>query len=56
MAFFERQIGSYMLLRNQFVFYDFEEPPVLFMLDYIAVMGLFVAIGHYFSVMLKKTS
>lgn len=46
-AFFKREIGSYMLLKNQFVFFDFGEPLILFLLDYIAVMGLFVCIGHY---------
>lgn len=29
-------------------------PLILFMLDYIAVMGLFVAVGHYMSEILKK--
>lgn len=53
-AFIKRDIGSYMLLRNQFVFFDFEEPVILFMLDYIAVMGLFVTISYYFSMCLKK--
>lgn len=46
-AFGHREIGSYMLLRNQFVFFDFEEPLVYFYLDYIAVMGLFIWIGNY---------
>lgn len=53
-AFIKRDIGSYMLLKNQFVFFDFEEPLILFLLDYIASMGLFVAIGHYLSESLKK--
>lgn len=53
-AFIRRDIGSYMLLKNQFVFFDFEEPVVFFMLDYIAVMGLFVCTGHYLSEGLKK--
>lgn len=53
-AFIKRDIGSYMLLRNQFVFFDFEEPLILFLLDYIAAMGLFVAISHYLSELLKK--
>ena len=52
--FTRRDIGSYMLLKNQFVFFDFEEPLILFILDYIAVMGLFVAVGHYMSEILKK--
>lgn len=29
-AFVKRQIGSYMLLRNRFVFFDFDEPLVFF--------------------------
>ena len=37
-----------------FVFFDFEEPLILFLLDYIASMGLFVAVGHYLSEILKK--
>lgn len=53
-AFIRRDIGSYMLLKNQFVFFDFEEPVVFFMLDYIVVMGLFVCTGHYLSEGLKK--
>ena len=46
-AFIKREIGSYMSLRNQFVFFDYTEPLILFLLDYIAVMGLFVFLGHY---------
>lgn len=53
-AFIKRDIGCYMLLRNQFVFFDFEEPLILFLPDYISVMGLFVCIGHYLSAALKK--
>lgn len=53
-AFIRRDIGSYMLLKNQFVFFDFEEPLVLFLLDYIAIMGLFAAVGHYLSVLTKR--
>ena len=53
-AFMERDIGSYMFLKNQFVFFDFEEPIILFLLDYIAVMGLFVIAGHYFHTIFKR--
>lgn len=52
-AFIKREIGSYMLLKNQFVFFNFEEPLVLFLLDYIAIMGLFAVFGHYLSVFVK---
>lgn len=46
-AFVIRGIGSYMFLHSLFVFFDYEEPLLLFYADYIAVMGLFVWIGHY---------
>ena len=46
-AFVKRDIGSYMFLKNQFVFFDFEEPLILFLLDYVSIMGLFVFISHY---------
>lgn len=46
-AFFKRELVGYLLLKNQFVFFDFEEPLVFFLLDYLAVMGLLVCIGHF---------
>ncbi|MCB6416098.1 DUF4405 domain-containing protein [Dorea acetigenes] len=55
-AFVKREIGSYMLLRIQFVFFNFEEPLIFFLLDYAAVMGLFVFIGHYLTEILKYCS
>lgn len=53
-AFVKRDIGSYLLLQNQFAFFDFEEPIIRFLLDYTAIMGLFVAIGHYTSNIIRK--
>ena len=53
-AFIKREIGSYMFLKNQFVFFDFDEPLILFLLDYIAVMGLFVLGIHYIATAMKK--
>ena len=55
-VFIKRDIGSYMLLQNQFVFFDFGEPMILFLLDYIAVMGLFVFIGHYLTKAVQAVS
>lgn len=46
-AFVKRDIWNYLILRNHFAFYDFSEPVIFFLLDYLAVMGLFVLIGHY---------
>ena len=53
-AFVKRDIGSYLLLQIQFAFFDFEEPIIQFLLDYIAVMGLFTAIVHYTSGIIRK--
>ncbi|MBD5098784.1 MAG: DUF4405 domain-containing protein [Clostridiales bacterium] len=53
-AFFRRAIGTYMTLRTAFVFFDFEEPLAVFFLDYLAVMGLFAAIGYYAVKLLQR--
>lgn len=55
-AFIKRDIGLYMTLQNMFVFFDFEEPLVFFILDYLAVMGLFVWAGYYMAEWLKRFS
>lgn len=52
-AFRKRQIGSYMLLKSHFVFFDFEEPIVLFLFDYMAAAAVFVCAGHYFGTFLR---
>lgn len=46
-AFKKRAVGTYMFLKAHFVFFDYEEPLFLFLLDYLAVMGFFVFLGHY---------
>ena len=51
-AFVRRDFGNYMLLRYHFVFFDYEEPLALFLLDYVAIMGLFVGVGYYITVLL----
>ena len=48
-AFGKRGILGYMLLRNHFVFFDFAEPLALFLMDYLAIMSLFVCAGYYIS-------
>lgn len=35
-------------MKIQFAFFDVNESILLFLLDYLAVMGLFVVIGYYF--------
>ena len=53
-AFIRRQIGEYLFLRTHFLFLDPREPIVFFFLDYLAIMGLFVFIGHYLAGWLKR--
>ena len=52
-AFIKRDIGNYMVLKHHFVFFDFEESLIFFLLDYIAVMVLFIFIGHYLVLLLR---
>ena len=54
-VFFKRDIGSYLILANQFAFFDFEEPFLWFLLDYMACMGTFISIGHYGSALFRNT-
>ena len=53
-AFVKRDIWDYMLLRVHFVFFDYDEPLFFFLLDYIAVMSLFIFVGHYLAVFLRR--
>lgn len=53
-AFITRQLGSYMLLKTQFVFFDFDEPIIWFLLDYAEMMVLFATFGYYLSKLLAK--
>lgn len=46
-AFVRRDVGLYLLLKSHFVFFDYSEPLVAFLLDYLAVMALFVAVGYH---------
>jgi len=49
----KRDFFTYMFLKSEFVFIDYEESKVLFYLDYFAVMSLCIFIAHYFSRLLK---
>ena len=53
-AFAKQDILNYLLLRNHFVFFDFDAPRIVFYLDYIAIMGLFIFIGHYLARWLRR--
>ncbi len=53
-AFVTRDLATYMFLRTQFVFLDYSESPISFYIDYLAMMGLFIWIAHYLSVILLR--
>ncbi|MCQ4636512.1 DUF4405 domain-containing protein [Anaerovorax odorimutans] len=46
-AFAGRQLGSYLFLQNQFVFFDFSEPLAVFLADYLAIMVFIACVGYY---------
>lgn len=55
-VFIRRNLLTYMLLRTQFVFLDFNEPVPLFYLDYLAMMGTFIFLAYYTSGFFRRMS
>ena len=59
-VFIKRDLADYLFLRTEFVFMDFIESTVLFYLDYLAIMGLFIFISYYllklFRILQRKRS
>ena len=53
-AFIRRDIASYMFMKTQFVFFDFNEPRILFFLDYIAIMIMSGTVGSIIILLLKR--
>lgn len=53
-TFFKRQIGSYLFLTNQYVFFEESEMLPYFLIDYLAVMGLFICMGYYLTKIVKQ--
>lgn len=53
-AFIFRNFPIYLLLKSEFVFFDYSEPIILFYLDYIALMGLFIFAAHYSTKLIEK--
>ncbi len=53
-VFFKRGFPTYLLLKSEFVFLDYEELPVLFYVDYLALMGLFIFLSHSLGKLLKR--
>lgn len=46
-CFIRKDIVSYMFLRNEFVFFDFEQSMLSVILEYAAMMGLWIFAGFY---------
>ncbi len=44
-ALITRQLPGYMFMQIQFAFFDYDEPLVFFLLDYLAIMFLFASLG-----------
>ena len=55
-VFFRPNFPTYMFLQTEFVFLDFGELPLLFYLDYLAMMGTFIFIAYYAAAFLRKRS
>lgn len=53
-TFVNRDMASYLLLKNQFVFFDFGASRLRFLMDYAAMICLFACIGTVLSRGLKK--
>lgn len=46
-AFIKNQFLLYMLGISSFAFFDFERPVILYVTEYLAIMGFFVCLSHY---------
>ena len=53
-AFIVRGVWKYLILRQQFFFFDFERGYFLFAIDYISIIILFATLSHLMAEKLKK--
>jgi len=53
-AFIKRQIPAYLFLRLPFAFFDYSEPRLFFLADYLAVIVLFALVGYGLMNCLKR--
>ncbi len=53
-VFVKRDLFTYLFLHTEFVFLDYGESKLLFYVDYLAMMVLFVFVAHYGSGILRK--
>ena len=53
-AFIARGVWKYLVLKQQFFFFDLERGYILFAMDYISIIILFATISHLLATRLKK--
>lgn len=53
-AFIKRQIPAYLFLKLPFAFFDYSEPRLFFLADYLAVIVLFAMLGYGIILRLKR--
>lgn len=53
-VFVKRDFGTYLFLKSEFVFLDYEESKILYYLDYLSLMGMCVFISHYTGKLLRS--
>ena len=53
-SFIKRRLYEKMFLLIDYAFFDYDEPIILFFLDYLAIMGAFVFITYYSSKLSQK--
>ena len=53
-AFLKHRLTDYLFLRTMFVFFDYEQPPMQFLAEYLTMMGLFILFAHYVNQFIGK--
>ena len=53
-SFIARGVWKYLILKQQFFFFDLERGYILFAMDYISIIILFATISHFIAKLLKK--
>jgi len=53
-ALVKRQLPGYMFMQIQFAFFDYDEPLVFFLLDYLTIMMLYASLGIGLQILMGK--
>ena len=53
-ALVKRQLLGYMFMQIQFAFFDYDEPLVFFLLDYLTIMMLYASLGIGLQILMGK--